>query len=144
MHRWGNKRAGEGSRKFRDVIWCCSVVAPYLSDQPTSVTFSDLAVAVLFKKTSHPESNVMLFGKWNWRASSFCRTRSPRTSDLKKNPHTQNHCVSLSIGKNFSPIGKIITVLAWCWFCYYRLQLFYFKHFFFFYTHPGVCHGRSF
>lgn len=60
----------------------------YLSDQPISMTYSDLAVVVpflfLFFFKSHPEKNVMLFGKLNWQASSFCRTRSPRTSDLKK------------------------------------------------------------
>ena len=76
-------------------------IVPYLSNQPISMTFSDLADVVPFFKISHPEKDVMLFGKWNWQASSFCRTRSPRTSDLEK-----KHCVSLSIGKNFSLIGK--------------------------------------
>lgn len=51
------------------------------------------------KQNSHPDGAVMLFGKLSWQASSFCRTRSPRPADLKK-----NHCVSLSIGKNFSLI----------------------------------------
>lgn len=61
---------------------CTLFIRPaYLNDL---LWLSSCGSIFFFFFKSHPEKNVMLFGKFNWQASSFCRTRSPRTSDLTK------------------------------------------------------------